>query len=60
MAVAADGDDVRMLEEQELVGDQSLFAASGELLLELERAGVVDAPELAQRAAPVVQSGIDG
>ena len=52
MAVAPHGDDVRVLEEQELVGDQSLFAVGGELLLELERAGVVDAPELAQCAAP--------
>ena len=52
VAVAPHGDDVRVLEQQELIGDQPLLAVGGELLLEFERAGVIDSPELAQRAAP--------
>jgi len=52
MAVAPHGDDVRMLEQQELIRDQPLLAIGRELLLELQRGSVIDSPELAQAAAP--------
>jgi hypothetical protein len=52
MAVAPQGDHVRVLEQEELVRDQPLLAIAGELPLEFERARVIDSPELAQAAAP--------
>jgi hypothetical protein len=35
MAIPAQGDHVRVLEQQELIGNQTLFAISGELLLQI-------------------------
>jgi hypothetical protein len=42
---------VRVLEQQQLIADQSLLAIARQALLQLQRAGVIDPPELAQLAA---------
>ena len=56
VAVAAQRDHVRVLQQQQLVGDQPLLALGHELLLQLERLAVVHAPEFAQ----LQQLRIDG
>ena len=44
-AVAAEGDDVRVFEEQKMVGDPALLAGRDQLLLQFERRAVGDASE---------------
>ena len=51
VAVAPQRDDVRVLEQQQLIRDQPLLAIGRELLLQLQRARVIDPPELAQRSS---------
>ncbi len=50
MAVAAHGDDVRMFDDQQLIGNLAALAALDELLLQRERLGVAHAAEIAQLA----------
>ena len=50
MPVASQGDHVRMLQQQQLVGHLPRFARGNQLLLQLQRLAVVDAPEFAQRS----------
>ena len=51
MPVAPQRDDMRVLQQEELIRDQPLLAIAREPLLEFQRAGVIDSPELAQAAA---------
>ena len=50
MAVAAHGDDVRMLDHQQLVGDLAALALLDQVLLLCERFGVAHAVQIAQLA----------
>jgi len=51
VAVAAEGDDVRMLDDEQLIGDEAELALFDEIALHGERAGVLDASEIVQLAA---------
>ncbi len=48
--VAAHGDDVRMFDDQQLIGNLAALAALDEMLLQRERLGVAHAAEIAQFA----------
>jgi hypothetical protein len=50
MPVAAERDDVRMFEQQELIVNRALLALDDEAALQLERARVIDSTQLAQAA----------
>jgi len=45
VAVTAQGDDVRVFEQQELVGDDPLLALGDDLPLQFQRRAVLRAPE---------------
>jgi len=45
VAVAAQGDHVRVLQQQKLVRNRALLAAGDQLLLQFQRRPVADAPE---------------
>ena len=46
VAVAAHGDDVRMLDDQQLIGNLAALAALDQILLQGERVGVAHAAEM--------------
>ncbi len=52
MAVAAERDDVRMLDDQELIGNQLLLALFHQIFLDGESLGVAEAAEVAEFAEP--------
>jgi len=60
VAVAPQGDTCGCSRSRSCIGDEPLLAIVRELLLECERAGVIDLPELAKDELLMVQSGIDG
>ena len=52
MGVAAERDDVRMFDEQQLVGDESGLAPGLEMLLELKCLGPAETPQITGFAGP--------